>query len=91
MPGTSLEMHLVFLLEKLESASEPLCALVESQSLEVDFFCYWLSETGHGGPCISAATLKRIAALGARLDFDFYSSSQVSPRLTDTLKRGESP
>ena len=71
--STSLESHLLFLLDKLEPASERLRALVESQShVEVDFFCYWLSASGHGGPSISAKTLKRIASLGAKLDFDIY-------------------
>jgi hypothetical protein len=43
-----------------------------AQNLKADFFCYWLSATGHGGPELSAGTLGRIAALGASLGFDFY-------------------
>ncbi len=37
-----------------------------------DFFCYWLSATGHGGPEVSAPMLERIASFNASLGFDYY-------------------
>jgi hypothetical protein len=70
--STSLEKHLRFLLDKLEPRSARLLELVREQSLEMDFFCYWLSATGHGGPELSAETLSRIGALEARLGLDIY-------------------
>jgi hypothetical protein len=40
--------------------------------LKADFFCFWLSATGHVGPEIAAETLGRIAALNAKIGIDFY-------------------
>jgi hypothetical protein len=70
--STSLERHLVQLLDAVEPRSEMLQVIRAAQNLKADFFCYWLSATGHGGPELSAGTLGRIAALGASLGFDFY-------------------
>lgn len=70
--STSLERHLVQLLDAVEPRSEMLQAIRAAQNLKADFFCYWLSATGNGGPKLSAGTLGRIAALGASLGFDFY-------------------
>lgn len=69
---TNTERHLLDLLEKLEPVKEELRAVVQRQSLVADFFCYWVSATGHGGPEVSPDTLRRIADLDARLGFDFY-------------------
>jgi hypothetical protein len=69
---TSIERHLRFLLSELEPVSEALAEVVESQGLDADFFCYWLSATGHGGPEVTPETLRQIADLRAVLGFDFY-------------------
>jgi len=53
-------------------AKEELLAVAREQSLTADFFCYWVSATGHGGPEIGADTLRRISELGASLGFDQY-------------------
>lgn len=70
--STSLERHLVYLLETIEPASLALDRLREERGLTADFFCYWLSATGHGGPELSSETFARIGALGAALGIDFY-------------------
>lgn len=71
--STSLERHLIHLLEAIEPVAATLKVLRSRHELRADFFCYWLSATGHGGPEISSDTLARIAALDAALDLDFYS------------------
>jgi hypothetical protein len=70
--STSIERHLVFLLEQLEPVGSELLALAEEQGLAADFFCYWVSADGDGGPIVSPTTLKRIGAMRATLGFDFY-------------------
>ncbi len=70
--STDLERHLIYLLDAVEPASHSLAALRRHDDLKTDFFCFWLSATGHGGPVISPATLARIAALDTPLGIDFY-------------------
>ena len=69
---TSIERHLLFLLQRLDPVSDAIQETVERQKLEAVFSCYWLSATGHGGPGLTPETLRRIADLGARLEIDFY-------------------
>jgi hypothetical protein len=47
-------------------------AVIQEQGLRADFYCYWVSATGQGGPEVSPETLARIAALGASLGFEFH-------------------
>lgn len=70
--STSLERHLVYLLDLVEPSAPEVDALRMSHAIQVDFFCYWRSATGHGGPEVSPVTLGRIAGLGALLGIDFY-------------------
>lgn len=76
--STAVERHLVHLLDAVEPASAAVDALRRRQELRADFFCYWPSATGHGGPEVSPGTLRRIAALDAALGFDFYKSASGS-------------
>lgn len=76
--STSLERHLIHLLDAVEPAAAGLDALRSRHDLRADFFCYWLSATGHGGPHISPGSLRRIAALDAELGIDFYGVSSES-------------
>jgi Domain of unknown function (DUF4279) len=72
LESTSLERHLIHLLDVLEPAARALDALRRQHDFGADFFCYWLAATGHGGPLVSPATLARIAALDVALGIDFY-------------------
>lgn len=72
LTSTSIETHLWLLLDKLRPASARIKELAAEQSLEMDFFCYWRSKFGHGGPELSPDVLSRIASLGASLGFDIY-------------------
>ncbi|MGD0272386.1 MAG: DUF4279 domain-containing protein [Gaiellaceae bacterium] len=75
LESTSVERHLIALLEIVEPVRDELRALRAEMKLELDFFCYWASAYGHGGPEISPHTLRRIADLDATLCFDFYDLS----------------
>jgi hypothetical protein len=70
--STSLERHLIHLLNTLDPAAAALHAVLTAENISADFFCYWLSATGHGGPEVSPETLSRIGALNASLGIDFY-------------------
>ena len=52
--------------------AEALAELRARDDVEADFFCYWVSAKGHGGPVISPSTMGRIGALGATFGIDFY-------------------
>jgi hypothetical protein len=64
--STSLERHLIHVLDALEPAASALHALLSAVGIRADFFCCWLSATGHGGPEGSAETLGRIAPSAPR-------------------------
>ncbi|MBJ7470178.1 MAG: DUF4279 domain-containing protein [Solirubrobacteraceae bacterium] len=70
--STSLERHLMFLLDQVEPGAAALDELRRTQTLTTDFFCFWMSATGHGGPIFSAPLMQRVAAVGAELGIDFY-------------------
>ena len=74
LASTSLERHVAYLLDVLEPAKAQVRSFADDPSLRVEFHCYWMSETGHGGPILSRDVLRRIADLGAGLDFDLYSA-----------------
>jgi len=72
--STSLERHLLYLLEIVEPVKRELLEVAAEQSLSIDFYCYRVSATGQGGPAVSAETLGRISDLGATLGFEFHGS-----------------
>jgi hypothetical protein len=73
--STSLERHVVWLLEQVEPSRDALATVRAALDLRADFFCYWVSKSGDGGPEISPTTLRRIAELDAPLGIDFYDDS----------------
>lgn len=77
LASTSLERHLLFLLETIEPHAAALRDLRVAQRATADFFCFWLSATGHGGPIFSAELMQRVAATGAELGIDFYGGAAV--------------
>jgi hypothetical protein len=70
--STNLERHILYLLEILEPVKRQLLDVVHEQSLSADFYCYWVSATGQGGPEVTAETLGRISDLDATLGFEFH-------------------
>lgn len=70
--STSLERHLIHLLDLIEPRADALRELRREQDVSADFFCFWMSATGHGGPIFSADVMLRVARVGAELGIDFY-------------------
>lgn len=70
--STSLERHLTYLLDLIEPGIGALDELRRTQAITTDFFCFWMSATGHGGPIFSTDLMQRVAAAGAELGIDFY-------------------
>jgi hypothetical protein len=70
--STSLERHLIYLVEILESVEEQIKYYVDNPDYQVDFLCYWVSATGHGGPIFSSKLMKKLSALCNEMNFDFY-------------------
>ena len=64
---TSMEKHLIFLLDKIEPFNSELICLVNQLSLTVIFNCTWTFNDTIGGPIITPETLKKIANLGGYL------------------------
>jgi Domain of unknown function (DUF4279) len=69
---TSLERHLLWLLERIEPVADVLAQLRAEQQLNAEFIALWESATNDGGPVLSPQTLARIAALDAELGIDFW-------------------
>ena len=70
--STSLERHLLCVLEIVEPAKRELLEVAAEQSLSIDFYCYWVSATGQGGPAVSAETMRRLCDFGATLGFELH-------------------
>jgi hypothetical protein len=70
--STSAEKHILYLLERVEAVAGQLLEVMDEQSLEARFGCYWVSAAGQGGPGVSAETLLRIGSLNAMLTFEFH-------------------
>ena len=65
------EKHLNWLCDHLEPQTQQLRALREA-GWRMDIACLWDSQPGHGGPTLSPALLRRLAALEVELWFDVY-------------------
>lgn len=66
---TSMEQHLLFLLERLEPVKSEVIEIASRLSVTVFFNCSWTFTDVPGGPIITSGTLKRMADLGAHLSF----------------------
>jgi hypothetical protein len=70
--SSQLEDHLTWLLSQLNPAAAEVRELVRD-GLDVAIICAMSGTPTGGGPTITAATLKDIAALGIPIDFDVYA------------------
>lgn len=87
---TNNERHLCFLLDRIEPSAVALRKVVERQGLVANFFCYWVSATGEGGPELSPDVLSRIADLGASLGYDFYGPFREADQSSGSPGTGQS-
>ncbi|MHB8859931.1 MAG: DUF4279 domain-containing protein [Thermoleophilia bacterium] len=65
--------HIDWLLDQLEERSEAIHYLF-SEGCKIDFFCFWESAHGHGGPTISPNQSTRLGKMNIDLMFDVYFS-----------------
>jgi len=65
------QKHLHWLCDRLEPLDQQLRAL-RAAGWRMDIACFWDSSPGHGGPTLSPALLRRLAALEIELWFDVY-------------------
>lgn len=65
------QKHLNWLCDQLEPHDQQLRAL-RAEGWRMDIACFWDSHPGHGGPTLSPALLRRLAALEIELWFDVY-------------------
>jgi hypothetical protein len=63
--------HVDWVLDKLLGKDEVLTRLQED-GYRMDIFCYWLSASGHGGPILSPAIMRRLGELELEIGFDIY-------------------
>ncbi len=63
--------HVDWILDRLAEKDEILARLQEEGN-RMDIFCYVLSVTGHGGPTLSPAIMRRLGELELEIGFDIY-------------------
>ena len=63
--------HIDYLIEKLNAKVEILNE-IQSEESQIDIMCYWLSESGHGGPTLSPKQLTELGKLNIEIWFDVY-------------------
>ena len=68
---TSLERHILFIMERLEPVEEEIVQILSQSSLTAYIHCYWLPGGFLGGPVLSPEILEKIGNLNAYLDFGF--------------------
>lgn len=75
--GSTLEEHLLWLLDALEPHTEALRAHIGQRGLQADFFCGYWQRDWNSEWSLAAGTLARMAALGASLSYDAYIDVDV--------------
>ena len=45
---------------------------LQAAGCRTDVFCYWLSESGHGGPMLCPGTISRLSQANLEIEFDVY-------------------
>ncbi len=63
--------HVDWILDRLESKDDALKGL-QADGHRMDISCFWFSASGHGGPTLSPAIMKRLGELEIEIWFDIY-------------------
>ena len=63
--------HLDWLLDRVIPVSDVMRAL-QAEGCRMNVWCYWLSQSGQGGPTLSTAQMRRMADLDLELWFDIH-------------------
>jgi len=76
--GAPLDDHLRWLLDRLEPRKRTVFRMVR-EGLRADFIIGYFSESGQGGPSLSADTLRRLGRFGCDLGFNLYPAAEARP------------
>ena len=63
-----IRRHIDYLIEKFDAKVEILNE-IQSEGSKIDIMCYWLSESGHGGPTLSPKQLTELGKLNIEIWF----------------------
>ncbi len=63
--------HIDYIADKLLPIKEKIKTLAR-QDVKIDISCFWMSESGQGGPTLSPQQLSKLAELELEIWFDFY-------------------
>ena len=63
--------HLDWLLDRIDLVADVIHAL-QAEGCRMNVWCYWLSQSGQGGPTVSPAQMKRLGNFDLELCFDIY-------------------
>ena len=66
-----IRRHVDWILDRLAGKDQVLRSL-QAEGNRMDVFCYWLSASGHGGPILSPAIMRRLGELELEIGFDIY-------------------
>jgi hypothetical protein len=70
-PSRDSRRHIDRILDRLEPNAEALRSL-QQEGCRMDVSCFWISQSGHGGPEIPPRQMGRLAGLNLMLWFDLY-------------------
>lgn len=63
--------HIDYIADKLLPIKEKIKTLAR-QDVKIDISCFWMSESGQGGPTLSPQQLSKLAELELEIWFDIY-------------------
>ena len=64
--------HVDWILNRLEGKDDALMRL-QSEGHHMDISCFWVSASGHGGPMLSPAIMRRLGELEIGIGFNIYN------------------
>lgn len=80
--------HIDWLLAQLEG-KEGTFATLNDRSWTFKISVFWSSGAGHGGPALTAQTMRRLAELDLGLEFDFYCMDDPEEDESEAVARDE--
>lgn len=71
--------HIDWITDQLMGKEDALKSLQE-KGVAMDISCFWLSTSGHGGPCLSPEQMRRLAQLNLEIWWDIYfEDTEIKP------------
>jgi Domain of unknown function (DUF4279) len=70
--STDLELHIEWLLDRIEPMHEKLQEITQQPDVTADIFCFWESESVNAGIDLAPSLMGRVASLRLSLGLDIY-------------------